>query len=365
MSTACSVAQCSSPAHCDGSGGRGDVGDATTVILAGVAVAAFASAAQTYIQQSNIDHVQRIFSWMLGSLNVSKWSTVATVALPVAVCLLVLACAHRQLDVITLGDAEAAALGANPRLIRGVLIATATLGTACVVAISGLIGFAGIVVPHALRLVVGPAHRLLMPLTIVWGAIFMLLADTAARTVLAPSELPVGVVTPVLHDVSLRLASSEWLTVVGPNGCGKSTLLNIVARVISPTTGEVSVAKLQARTTSPRRWAQHVALMPQRPVIPAGMTVKNYVELGFYAAGSVNRTLLQEVADTLDLSLKSEVARPSGGQAQRVVLALANLYSQRVALMDAGRIIAVGKDVLTVERVEKIYNAKVTACGPS
>ncbi|VZH86336.1 ATP-binding cassette domain-containing protein [Corynebacterium rouxii] len=87
------------------------------------------------------------------------------------------------------------------------------------------------------------------------------------------------------------------------------------------------------------------------------MTVKNYVELGFYAAGSVNRTLLQEVTDTLDLSLKSEVARLSGGQAQRVVLALANLYSQRVALMDAGRIIAVGKDVLTVERVEKIYNA--------
>lgn len=229
MNTACSVAQCSSPAHCDGSGGRGDVGDATTVILAGVAVAAFASAAQTYIQQSNIDHVQRIFSWMLGSLNVSKWSTVATVALPVAVCLLVLACAHRQLDVITLGDAEAAALGANPRLIRGVLIATATLGTACVVAIS---------------------------------------------------ELPVGVVTAVLHDVSLRLASSEWLTVVGPNGCGKSTLLNIVARVISPTTGEVSVAKLQARTTSPRRWAQHVALMPQRPVIPAGMTVKKLCRTG-------------------------------------------------------------------------------------
>ncbi|CAB0814908.1 iron ABC transporter permease [Corynebacterium diphtheriae] len=176
----------------------GSRGDATTVILAGVAVAAFASAAQTYIQQSNIDHVQRIFSWMLGSLNVSKWSTVATVALPVAVCLLVLACAHRQLDVIALGDAEAAALGANPRLIRGVLIATATLGTACVVAISGLIGFVGIVVPHALRLVVGPAHHLLMPLTIVWGAIFMLFADTAARTVLAPSELPVGVVTAVI-----------------------------------------------------------------------------------------------------------------------------------------------------------------------
>lgn len=99
---------------------------------------------------------------------------------------------------ITLGDAEAAALGANPRLIRGVLIATATLGTACVVAISGLIGFVGIVVPHALRLVVGPAHHLLMPLTIVWGAIFMLFADTAARTVLAPSELPVGVVTAVI-----------------------------------------------------------------------------------------------------------------------------------------------------------------------
>ena len=96
---------------------------------------------------------------------------------------------------MTVGDMEARTLGVDPGMARLALVAVATLGTAAVVSVSGLIGFVGIIVPHALRLVVGPGHRLLLPLTLIWGAIFLLLADTLARTVLAPSELPVGVVT--------------------------------------------------------------------------------------------------------------------------------------------------------------------------
>lgn len=175
--------------------GVGHGGSATVVVLAGVAVAAFANAAQTFIQQRNIETIQRVYSWMLGNLGVTRWESVALVLAPAAICWAAVVGAARVLDVMTVGDVEARMLGVDPGKARLALVAVATLGTAAVVSVSGLIGFVGIIVPHALRLVVGPGHRLLLPLTLIWGAIFLLLADTLARTVLAPSELPVGVVT--------------------------------------------------------------------------------------------------------------------------------------------------------------------------
>ncbi|WP_139335053.1 iron ABC transporter permease, partial [Mycobacterium sp. GA-1841] len=90
---------------------------------------------------------------------------------------------------------EAASLGVDPGRVRLLLVAVATLGTAAVVSVSGLIGFVGIVVPHAVRLLVGPGHRLLLPLSVLFGAAFLILADVLARSVMAPAELPIGVVT--------------------------------------------------------------------------------------------------------------------------------------------------------------------------
>ena len=175
--------------------GVGQGSSTTVVILAGVAVAAFASSIQTYIQQRNIDTVARIYVWMLGSLNVSRWESVISVALPTVICAALILASARVLDVITVGDVEARTLGIDPTVVRLSLVAVATLGTASVVAISGLIGFVGIIVPHAIRLICGPGHRMLLPLTLVWGAIFLVTADTIGRTILAPQELPVGVVT--------------------------------------------------------------------------------------------------------------------------------------------------------------------------
>lgn len=175
--------------------GVGHGSSATVVILAGVAVAAFASSIQTYIQQRNIDTVSRIYVWMLGSLNVSRWESVFSVAIPATFCALVILASARVLDVMAVGDVEARTLGIDPTVVRLTLVAVATLGTASVVSISGLIGFVGIIVPHAIRLICGPGHRMLLPLTLVWGAIFLVAADTIGRTILAPQELPVGVVT--------------------------------------------------------------------------------------------------------------------------------------------------------------------------
>ena len=165
------------------------------IILAGVAVAAFANAIQTFFMQLHDDTLRQVYSWMLGRLSTDGWSDVVVVLPYVVVTVAVIALHRRTLDVMAVGDVEAASLGIDPARVRLLLVCVATLGTAAVVSASGLIGFVGIVVPHAVRLLVGPGHRLLLPLSLLVGAAFLVLADVLARTVMSPAELPIGVVT--------------------------------------------------------------------------------------------------------------------------------------------------------------------------
>ena len=102
---------------------------------------------------------------------------------------------RRLLDVLRVGDDEAAALGANIRRVRLIVVAAATLGTAAVVAVSGLIGFVGIIVPHAVRLVVGASYRKVLPLSVLLGGAFLVLVDIPSRVMSDPAEIPIGVVT--------------------------------------------------------------------------------------------------------------------------------------------------------------------------
>ncbi|MEU5843801.1 iron ABC transporter permease [Rhodococcus sp. NPDC047139] len=165
------------------------------IILAGVAVAAFTNAVQTFFMQVHEDTLRQVYSWMLGRLSTDGWSDVVVVLPYVVVTVAIIALHRRTLDVMAVGDVEAASLGINPARVRLLLVCVATLGTAAVVSASGLIGFVGIVVPHAVRLLVGPGHRLLLPLSLLVGASFLVLADVLARTVMSPAELPIGVVT--------------------------------------------------------------------------------------------------------------------------------------------------------------------------
>ncbi|EME19867.1 ABC transporter permease [Rhodococcus triatomae BKS 15-14] len=165
------------------------------IILAGVAVAAFANAVQTFFMQRSDDTLRQVYSWLLGRLSTDGWSDVRTVLPYVVVSVAVVLLHARTLDVMAVGDVEAGSLGINPDRVRLILVGVATLGTAAVVSVSGLIGFVGIVVPHAVRLLVGPGHRLLLPLSLVVGAAFLVLADIVARTAMSPAELPIGVVT--------------------------------------------------------------------------------------------------------------------------------------------------------------------------
>ena len=173
----------------------GGGGAPATLVLAGVTVASFFTAVQTFVQQQHLDTVQEVYSWLLGRLATAGWRDVG-IALPyVAFSWLAITAHRRLLDVLAVGDDEAAALGVNVGRVRVLVVVAATTGTAAAVAVSGLIGFVGIIVPHMIRLVVGGSYRLLLPLCILVGGGFLVLADVAARTVVSPAELPIGVVT--------------------------------------------------------------------------------------------------------------------------------------------------------------------------
>lgn len=168
---------------------------AATLILAGVAVAAFLTATQAFIQQRNAETFREVFAWIMGALGTVGWGEVMLILPYVIVSALGLLLYRRLMDVMGVGDEEADSVGIKAARVRLVVVAAATLGTAAAVAVSGLIGFVGIIVPHAIRLVLGSSYRIILPLSLGFGAAFLILADLIARTVVAPAEIPIGVIT--------------------------------------------------------------------------------------------------------------------------------------------------------------------------
>jgi len=177
-------------------------------------VAAFFTAAQTYLQQRHADSVREVYSWILGRLGTVGWSEVWLLAPYAAVSIVVLVLHRRLLDVLAVGEEEAETLGVRPARVRLVVVAAATLGTAAAVSVSGLIGFVGIVVPHAVRLMAGSSYRVILPLSVLGGATFLVLADLGARTLASPAEIPIGVVTAFVGGpffaLVLRSARRGW-----------------------------------------------------------------------------------------------------------------------------------------------------------
>ncbi|MEQ1874288.1 MAG: iron ABC transporter permease [Ilumatobacteraceae bacterium] len=174
----------------------GSLRTSTSLVLAGVAVASLTSAIQAFVLQRSSDGVVRtVYNWLLGSLVNASWRDVKLVLPYVVVSGAVLLAHRRHLDVLRVGDDEALTLGLNVRRIRITVVAAATIGTAAVVSVSGLIAFVGIVVPHAVRMVCGGSYRRVLPISIAVGAAFLILADIPGRMLQNPAETPLGVVT--------------------------------------------------------------------------------------------------------------------------------------------------------------------------
>jgi iron complex transport system permease protein len=173
----------------------GDRRTPTTLILAGVVIATFLTAVQTFVQQSQSDSLRQVYSWILGRLVVAGWDSVATTIPYAAVGIGVIVAHRRLLDALAVGEEEVTSLGVSPRRVRLAVVAAATLCTGAAVAAAGAIGFVGIIVPHTVRLLLGTSYRVVLPMSALLGAAFLVLADTAARTIAAPAEVPIGVIT--------------------------------------------------------------------------------------------------------------------------------------------------------------------------
>jgi len=170
----------------------------TTLILAGVALGAFLAAITSYLMIASGDKLHGIICWLLGTFSLTSWWQVTMVIPYISLGIVIIWLHARPLNVMQLDEEQAQQLGINVERVKLILLGAATLITAAAVCFCGIIGFVGIIIPHAVRLIWGPDHRFLLPLSTLAGASFLILADTVARTLLAPTEIPVGVITAFL-----------------------------------------------------------------------------------------------------------------------------------------------------------------------
>ncbi len=166
-----------------------------TFLLAGVAVSFILNSVMSFLMVIRTENLQQIVYWLMGSLAGTTWSDIRMILPYFLVGLLVIIYYLKDLNIILLGEESAVHLGVNVERVKIVLLAAASLITASVVSVSGSIGFIGLVVPHIARMIIGPDHRKLLPLAVILGGAFLLITDSIARTVMAPLELPVGIIT--------------------------------------------------------------------------------------------------------------------------------------------------------------------------
>ncbi len=169
--------------------------DNNTIILSGMIFSLFISAMLTLISALAADSMQRLLYWQMGSFAMKGWEAVAILAPVLAVAVTVLMGLSRELDILTFGDDEAASLGVPVRKTKRALIGIASVLTGCTIAFTGVIGFLDLAVPHIVRRIFGPAHRRVIPFCVLFGGVFMVLADLVARTAIPAIDLPVGAVT--------------------------------------------------------------------------------------------------------------------------------------------------------------------------
>ncbi|MFF3393532.1 FecCD family ABC transporter permease [Streptomyces sp. NPDC002669] len=176
---------------------RGGTMTTGRLVLSGVAIQYVLSAFTSLILvlSSRAEHVRAILFWTLGGLGGARWDQLVLPAVVLGAGAVLLICLARPLDLLLTGEEGARSLGLDPGRFRGWAFVLVSLIVGVLVAYSGAIGFVGLMVPHAARLVVGASHRRLLPVTALGGAVFLLLADLLARTVAAPEEIPAGVVT--------------------------------------------------------------------------------------------------------------------------------------------------------------------------
>ena len=171
----------------------------TTMLLAGIAIGAIAGALNSLLSYfADNDMLRQMSLWQMGNLSTANWSIVAIIAVVAVLLVGLFPRDSRALNALLLGESEARHLGIDVQRVKRRLIVLTALGIGTSVAMAGMIGFVGLVIPHAIRLLIGPDHRWLLPGSALAGAILLIVADSLARVVVAPTELPTGILTALL-----------------------------------------------------------------------------------------------------------------------------------------------------------------------
>ena len=171
----------------------------TTMLLAGIAVSALAGAVSGLLSYyADNEMLRQISIWQMGNLSTANWQRVLVLAVVAILVLSLFPRESKSLNALLLGESEARHLGIDVQQVKRKLILLTTLGIGTAVAIGGMIGFVGLIVPHIVRLLIGPDHRWLLPVSALAGGVLLLLADTIARIIIAPTELPTGILTAIL-----------------------------------------------------------------------------------------------------------------------------------------------------------------------
>ena len=171
----------------------------TTMLLAGIAISALAGAVNSLFSYfADNEMLRQISIWQMGNLSTANWARVSVVAVVAVFVLVLFPRESKSLNALLLGESEARHLGIDVQRVKKKLILLTTLGIGTAVAVAGMIGFVGLIVPHMVRLLIGPDHRWLLPVSALAGGILLLIADTLARVIIAPVELPTGILTAIL-----------------------------------------------------------------------------------------------------------------------------------------------------------------------
>ncbi|MDG1323291.1 MAG: iron ABC transporter permease [Porticoccaceae bacterium] len=171
----------------------------TTMLLAGIAISALAGAVNSLLSYfADNEMLRQISIWQMGNLSTANWARVSVVAVVAVFVLVLFPRESKSLNALLLGESEARHLGIDVQRVKKKLILLTTLGIGTAVAVAGMIGFVGLIVPHMVRLLIGPDHRWLLPISALAGGILLLIADTLARVIIAPVELPTGILTAIL-----------------------------------------------------------------------------------------------------------------------------------------------------------------------
>ena len=166
-----------------------------TIVLVGMVFSLFVNAILTLMSALGREHIQQLIFWQMGSFSSREWSSVIILLPIVVVCILILMRYTRELDLLTFGEEQASAVGVNTNKVKWILLGLAAALTGSAISFVGVIGFVDLVAPHIVRKIFGSSHRIVIPMSIFVGGAFMVICDLVARTIVSPTELPVGAVT--------------------------------------------------------------------------------------------------------------------------------------------------------------------------